>query len=238
MKNSILVIFAFTATFLITSCSAYKASQTPDDVYFSPGKEMLTRSQDQYQEYISSNDDRYLRLKAQNYTLWSPLDDYSYWYDSRYAFNMNYDYLYSPYYSYFYNPLYTPIWGGFYNPEFITAGYKNPVFSTINYSSGSNISAYNNRSYNTTNNREGYSYYVPPTNGSYSGRNGYNNYNSRGDNSYYRNTYYNNAGTQNWSNPVRVSQGGYSNTSSSAGGLSGGFSSKGTSSGGGRGSRN
>ena len=101
MKKNI--IYLFCAAAFLTSCStAYRSSQTPDDVYYSPAKKIIPAGQydqyqdDQYQSYTSSSDDEYLRMKAADHYRWSNLDDFDYWYDSRYYYNN--------YYS-FYNPL-------------------------------------------------------------------------------------------------------------------------------------
>ena len=86
MKRQILLL-AITAAALSSCTTAYKTGQTPDDVYFSP-----TRPQDEYvrveekeddQKYRYDEeyyDDRYLRMKVQNRTQWSYLDDW-YGYD-------------------------------------------------------------------------------------------------------------------------------------------------------------
>jgi uncharacterized membrane protein YgcG len=111
MQRQILLL-AITAAALSSCTTAYKTGQTPDDVYFSP-----TRPQDEYvrveekeetryrydDEYY---DDRYLRMKVQNRSQWSSLDDW-YAYD-RYGYRANY------YYGTYYNP-YTS-WNYHYNP--------------------------------------------------------------------------------------------------------------------------
>jgi len=81
---------------LLSSCStAYRAGQTPDDVYYSPGStaggekkvnKQRSRDEQEYQEYISSQDDAYLRRKVTNRNRWSTIDDFSYWNDCRYNF--------------------------------------------------------------------------------------------------------------------------------------------------------
>ncbi|MDB5191913.1 MAG: vitellogenin precursor [Segetibacter sp.] len=85
------------AVMVLGSCStAYKASQTPDDVYYSPARAVETakteKKKDKYEDYYTSEDDRYLRMKVNNRSRWSAIDDYDYWYDSRYR----------PYYTYNY----------------------------------------------------------------------------------------------------------------------------------------
>lgn len=105
MKYKILLYGLIAAA--LTSCSsAYKASQTPDDVYYSPAREGVqkqTAKREQYEDYVASEDDQYLRMKIRNRQRWSGIDDYSYWNDSRYmpSYNFNYNYyrgsMYSPY---------------------------------------------------------------------------------------------------------------------------------------------
>lgn len=177
MKN--LLLSSLIGTALFASCStAYKAGQTPDDVYYSPAREGLTaketyRQQQEradYQEYVSSQDDRYLRMKVANRSRWSGIDDFSYWYDSRYDFTgyNNYSF-YNPWYNNysFYNPWYNnlyfgasyygrPYWGGgsFYgwnNPYYTLVNYGTPKFGGGGYTSGSNLSSYKNRNYNNSN---------------------------------------------------------------------------------------
>lgn len=68
------------------SCGTmYKSGQTPDDVYFSPGRELPAyvesqtdrREESLEDEYLS---DRYLRMKAINRNRWSAFDDdFMYW---------------------------------------------------------------------------------------------------------------------------------------------------------------
>ena len=81
---------------LLSGCStAYQSGQTPDDVYYSPGRdggsrreeEKVREQQERYEEYASSQDDRYLRMKVANRNRWSGIDDFDYWYDSRYDFS-------------------------------------------------------------------------------------------------------------------------------------------------------
>jgi hypothetical protein len=96
---------------LLSSCStAYQAGQTPDDVYYSPGavtggeervKKQKSRDDQQYQEYISSQDDAYLRRKVTNRSRWSSIDDFSYWNDCRYNFFPSTFNYFNPYFSCF-----------------------------------------------------------------------------------------------------------------------------------------
>jgi hypothetical protein len=108
MKSRIFSVFAL-AIVLASCSSAYRQAQTPDDVYYSPAKEKErtyasandNRRQDNharrnnnsdYEDYTSSSDDRYLRMKIQNRSRWGALDDYDYWYSPSYAFNNFYGY--------------------------------------------------------------------------------------------------------------------------------------------------
>ena len=107
-KNVLPLMFALA---LFASCSsAYKTAQTPDDVYYSPGKvkeyaaatnenkedqysrnnTSASQREDNYEDYTSSSEDNYLRMKAQNRYQWSSLDDNDYWYSPSYAYNNYY----------------------------------------------------------------------------------------------------------------------------------------------------
>jgi len=256
------------AVSLLTSCSSvYRSGQTPDDLYYSPGKEsddyVSARNTDsrEYQEYISTADDRYLRMKVANRNQWSSIDNYSYWNDMRYNFPA-YSYNYS-----FYNPytMYSPwglgysnpwalglgfsswnSWGvgsyygsglGWSHPLYTVISYANPKALTPTYSSGSNLSAYRNRSYNNYNsgNNKNGQWTTPGVAGS--GNNSFGNLVRRvfsspstvggSNNSYDR-------PARTFSSPISNSAG----MSSSVGGNSGGFKSSGSSASSGRGGRN
>ena len=214
MKNNLVCLLCVITLFF--SCSpAYKTSQTPDDVYYSPGKKILV--QDRYDTYESS-DDYYLRMKAKDYNKWSDLDDYSYWYDSRYYAN-NWS---SPYTSYFslslgygfgsypyystYNPYWYNSWGSWYNPCYTVVYYKNPTVYYKPIRNNSNLSGYNNRNYNN--------YNMPLQNDNHS--RAYNNSSMMNANG--KNTYYNSNQNNTNSNPVRT----FNNSSSSSSSMSSG----------------
>ncbi len=80
---------------LLTGCSSvYQSGQTPDDIYFSPGKEVgvaavrrNNNNEDRYQEYTSTSDNQYLRMRVANRNRWSNIDDFSYWNDMRHNFS-------------------------------------------------------------------------------------------------------------------------------------------------------
>ena len=97
MKTAFLLL-QITTALIFTGCSTiYQTVQTPDDLYYSPSKELLkeaettTNNNDnaRYEEYVSSSDDRYLRMKVANRNRWDAIDDYSYWNDIRYDFYGN-----------------------------------------------------------------------------------------------------------------------------------------------------
>ncbi len=170
---------------LLTGCSTmYQSGQTPDDVYYSPGRdgsaarvEKRQRDESRYEDYISSADDQYLRMKVANRNRWNTLDDFNYWYDSRYDFGQHY-YGYGGYNTwnnlYAWNPYYyslNPGWNyglgyGMWRPGF-GLGWNCPVYTVIGYTnpkvfygngstfagatSRTTISAYRNRTYNNTN---------------------------------------------------------------------------------------
>jgi hypothetical protein len=166
MKNRLLFALLGMGLF-VTSCStAYKSDQTPDDVYYSPGrpaaeKVIIVKDQaqrDQYENYLSSTDEQFLRMKVGNYYRWNMLDDYTYWNDSRYDFaHFNYysSIGYNNYYgnnnwnfgwgNAFFRPIYS--WG---NPYYTLVNYYNPKAS-VGKPSESGISAYKNKNYNNNN---------------------------------------------------------------------------------------
>ncbi len=165
MKHTfILLVFS---TLLFTSCStAYRAAQTPDDVYYSPVKEktdyyeVRNNTRDRYQENINSQDDRFLRMKVQNRDRWSMIDDYGYWYDSRYDYSMyNPNFYYNQYafnnwypgfrYGNVFSPNYYG-YGGYYSPAYPVVYYKNPKVYT-GVTGKSNLATYMNTRYNNQN---------------------------------------------------------------------------------------
>ena len=195
-----------------------------------------------YDEYMTSNDDRYLAMKVHNYTLWSPLDDYSYWYDSRYSyyynpyvFGMNNSFYYPNYNNYYNNGGYG--WYSWQNPVYTIACYKNPWVS-IGSTSGSNITAYRNKNYSNSN----YHYYTPKSI-NYSSSDHPNSFGALLRKTFTPAPSTNNGAVNNntYSNPVRLftpsAPASSSTPSSSAGGSSGGYNSTGTNTNNGRGGR-
>jgi len=151
------------ATILWSCSSVYKATSTPDDVYYSPSTVVKESQQDRYDAYTSSSEDNYLRMKVQNHYQWDGIDDYSYWNDSRYDFGYSCfpsrEVLLRPYnayigfgfgYSYYYAP-----WYNWYSPYTTIVYYKNPkVF--YGSTSKSYLTSYRNGLYNNTNNKTGF----------------------------------------------------------------------------------
>src|SRR5688572_388874 len=93
-----IIIAAVTAVVALSSCSVYREGQTPDDVYYSPGKsrEQVAyvegsgdrdegrrynnnqRGYSGYDDYASA-DDRWLMMRVRNRYRWSYFDDYNYY---------------------------------------------------------------------------------------------------------------------------------------------------------------
>jgi len=240
MNTKILAVVIAAA--LVTSCSSlYKATSTPDDIYYTPSASTVKTTStdvgyDRYENYQSSTEDQYLRMKVQNPTLWGTIDDYSYWNDSRYDYGyscnssrtMLLTSLYNPYgYSGFFgrsNFGYGGFgygWNNWGSPYQTVVLYKNPT--VYNNTNKSNLTAYHNIQYNNTN-RDKY------TGNGYNSGNGYQNgsYTTRGS------SYNANNGNSNYV-PARSFSS--SSSSNSAGGRSGGFSSTGSSAGSSRATR-
>ncbi|TAG15127.1 MAG: hypothetical protein EAZ41_00020 [Sphingobacteriia bacterium] len=253
---------------LLTGCSSvYQSGQTPDDIYFSPGKEVgvvevkrNNNDEDRYQEYTSTSDNRYLRMRVANRNRWSNIDDFSYWNDMRYNFsplafntmnNFNnwgwgshpWGMQLNPWNIGCNNGLGISAWSNWYgggwgnglggshlgwgSPIFNVITYANPKAIPATYTSGSNINAYRNRTYNNANIISGGkdSWYAP---GNSASNNGLGNLVKRVF------TQPNTSGNNNnsYDRPARTfgsSSGSNSAPSSNAGGSSGGFKSSGSS---------
>lgn len=246
MKLSIFLL-ALTAAAFSSCTSAYKTGQTPDDVYFSPGREEKAQEYVQLQKqddrsYRGSDDyyeDRYLRMRMQNRYRWSVLDDY-YFYNT-YAYNPYgyYNSWNSPWNSYYtWNNYYNPYYGGVHcypGPIII----KNPV----NFTPPSRAVAFNPAAYNTNSNSNRNVIGGRSINNSYNNTNNtrYNNSNSNrssfgesvrkvfSSSNSNGNNYNSNSNSNNNSTPTRSYTPSSSSSSSS--------SSSGSSSGGGGGSR-
>jgi hypothetical protein len=116
------------AVIFMGGCSTYKSSQTPDDVYYSPGSHAVATTSNNGEYYTTPND-QYVRMRVQDPERWSYFDDYNYDYYAGYS-AMGYGY--SPYgYGSFFSPwigfgYYSPLsywnsyysWNNFYNPYY------------------------------------------------------------------------------------------------------------------------
>jgi hypothetical protein len=258
MKH-ILLLSTIALTVLSGCSTAFKSGQTPDDVYYSPAREVspakedeLTKQQqEEYQEYISSQDDRYLRMKVAHRNRWSSIDDYDYWYDSRYDFGCS-----NTYNHYSYSNPWNPSWGisigsgygrrgygsyGWNNPLYTVVYYGSPKFSGGGSTSGSNISAFRNKNYSN----ENYGFKDPKT-GAFIPNNGNSNFGNLLKRVFSSSTSGSNGNTTSYDRPARTFNNSTpSNTnstpppapSSNAGGNSGGVKSTGSSTSTGRGGR-
>lgn len=206
-----IILPAIIITTILWSCStAYKTTSTPDDVYYSPAREVKERGQDRYDEYTGNSEDNYLRMRVRNRYQWDAIDDFTYWNDPRYDFGYSCmpsrEVLLNPYNPYLgigYSMYYSP-WYYWRSPYTTVVIYKNPNVYYGN-TSKTNLTAYRNRYYNNTNNK--------PTFGSLFKQAFSNN-----------NNYYN---SSNKSNTRTFNSG--TVPSNNAGGRSGGFNSSGSS---------
>lgn len=238
------------AASLLTGCSAvYQSGQTPDDLYFSPGKDLSSsevrkqnNNEEKYQQNVSTIDDRYLRMKVTNRSQWSSLDDYSYWNDMRYNFGPSYSY--NGFNNYYGHPYMNNPWNGsgyggwggssigWNNPLYTVLIYTNPKIVAPTYTAGSNLAGYRNKTYNNYNSGNKLSEWTTP--GGSSGK-------SFG--SLVRSvisTPSNGGSSTSYDRPARSFQSNGTSspsTNSSAGGSSGGFSSSGSSASSGRAGR-
>ena len=232
----------------LASCStAYRQGQTPDDVYYSPAKEKTQvyasangdkqynryqRSNNNgYDDYTSSSEDDYLRMKIQNRYRWSALDDYDYWYSPGYAFNNYYGYnsfnplLFNSWgLSYYYSPFASIQPYGWFNSYYPTYGYYTPYSGYFGHNYGygytpvflnnattrSNVhrpllGGYVNNNYNNRNTNRNTGRYVPAFDNSgdrrYNNRNNNNSFNNN-NNLNRSNSNFNNNSNNN-SAPVR-----------------------------------
>lgn len=103
MKTRILLL-AISAAFLSSCGTMYKSGQTPDDVYYSPGREQAAVVQtdedpNKNRKFTDEyTDDRYLRMKSSNQR-WSAFDDdYMYWNNPSWNSQMVFNSWGNPYY--------------------------------------------------------------------------------------------------------------------------------------------
>ena len=171
MKTAILLLVV--SAVVLSSCSsAYKTGQTPDDVYYSPARQLVENEnvkkeekKDTYtDEYYA---DRYLYMKVRNRYRWNDLND---WYNyDRYSYGYNYYYgsTNNPYnsWNYYYNPYCCCHTNNIYSyPKYATVkpivkphnfnlgGYTNTIYNNNNTNSNtSGNRVYTNTNYNNTN---------------------------------------------------------------------------------------
>ncbi len=141
------------SSFFITSCSTYKNSQTPDDVYYSPGKGNVQgdgSNDGNNSDYYSTANDQYVRMRVQDPARWSYFDDYNYdYYGGASAFG------YGPYYgSSFFSPyigfgFFSPL--SYWNSYYSWNSFYNPYYGGIVVVNGKGGSAYGYTSLRTFN---------------------------------------------------------------------------------------
>lgn len=133
----LIMMSLITISFLGTSCTSLQQTTVAatDDLYYTPNNKETAKNttaagndnrytsqfdnqdQDEYQDYQSYPDDRYLRLKVANRYRWSAIDDFGYWNDPRY------NYAYYPSYG-GWNSWYSGIYGNsWYNPFGFNIGF-------------------------------------------------------------------------------------------------------------------
>ena len=120
---------------IATSCTSLQQTTVAatDDLYFTPSTEAAAKTtastnkrnndqlqseeEQEYQDYQSYPDDRYLRLKVANRNRWDAIDDFGYWNDPRY------NYSYYPSYG-GWNSWYSGFYGAsWYNPFGMNMGF-------------------------------------------------------------------------------------------------------------------
>jgi hypothetical protein len=106
----------------LASCSVYRQGQTPDDVYYSPGREKESyavvekrdnnRYSQQEDDYYNS-EDNYLRMRVRDRYRWSSFDNYAYMNDWQYG---------GGYYPSMYSGMYYSPYGYAYTNPFMFGG--------------------------------------------------------------------------------------------------------------------
>lgn len=153
MNIKILLIALSAAAF--SSCNtAYKSTQTPDDVYYSPTKGIEEENNHDKDEVKNeSAEDRQIHMSTRD-RRWRDLDnDYDSNYDP-YHYGYSYGYYYNPYYCH--APVYAP-GAVFLNPKNSTprmanlGGYNNSINVMVNQKTGSTKWVTSERPYNNSN---------------------------------------------------------------------------------------
>lgn len=184
--NTRLLLLAATLAGLTSCSTAYRTGQTPDDVYYSPERQVdqyvVTNgnrdngrryNEDYGSNYYESRDDQYLRMMVRNRNRWSAFDNY-YAMDSYFSPFSSYSYHMNPWannfnpWSYsFYNNYYS--WNSFYNPYCSNIVILNPIKNPTYYNKIKtfNLNAYNNNNYTNTNANRGKNFNRPGINPAY-----------------------------------------------------------------------
>jgi hypothetical protein len=174
MKRLSILIISALSLISLYSCSTYKNTATPDDVYYSPGTAVTQGSGTQTNngsDYYSTPNDNYVKMRVEDPTRWSYFDDYGYDYYgsgfSPYGFGPSIGFgvgfgFGSPFYSPFYGGFgyYSPLsyynsyyaWNNFYNPYYggvVVVNGKNTAAPGYTRMSNFNPSAYQGRYYNS-----------------------------------------------------------------------------------------
>ncbi|HEX4851931.1 MAG TPA: hypothetical protein VFV08_14045, partial [Puia sp.] len=158
------------AVLALSSCSTYKNSQTPDDVYYSPGgtnqaaASSSSSNSNSNPEYYSTNNDQYVRMRVQDPDRWSYFDNYNNDYYGGFGPSCfsSVGFFMSPwvgfgYYSPFsyWNSYYT--WNSFYNPYYPGVVVVNPKVGSSNTYTKLNTfnpGSYTNTTYTRQNDRK------------------------------------------------------------------------------------
>ena len=152
--NNKITLLAFAAVISFSACkTTYKNSQTPDDVYYSPVKEMAGEKEEEYKN--TDPEEREIRMASHD-RRWRDMDD-RYDYDCNhhpYKYGYGYGYYYNPYYYPY--PVYSP-YIKFSNPKNSTprmvnlGGYTPQTVTIRDPKTGQYQSPGNSRIYNTSN---------------------------------------------------------------------------------------
>jgi hypothetical protein len=147
-----------------SSCSTYKNTQTPDDIYYSSGNSSASTassSTGNSDYYAAAPSDQYVQMKAQDQARWSYFDDYSdypytptgfgsYYDMGAYGYGFGAPWLTFGYWSpntfwnsyYAWNSFYNPYYGSVVvvNPKVPSSGLYTPLrpFSQASYTNGRN----------------------------------------------------------------------------------------------------
>jgi uncharacterized membrane protein YgcG len=141
MKTQYLLLITALVLVSLVSCSTYKNTTTPDDVYYSPGVPagQVAITQTNGSDYYSTPNDNYVKMRVQNPDKWSYFDDYNYDYYGSSAYGYGSGFGMSVGFG-------TPFYGGFgyyspmsyYNSYYAWNNFYNPYYGTIVVVNGKN----------------------------------------------------------------------------------------------------